>query len=142
MTSQKITLVKTGSIYEEKNSYSRLMVVGDWILMSNTAGRNYATREISPDALSQARQAFHNVEAALASVGASLADVVRSRVAIPRLEDVAGVMEFVGEKFRGIDPVTTVTCTPLAGTDYLFEIELTAHRGAGLAEKERLQIVI
>jgi enamine deaminase RidA (YjgF/YER057c/UK114 family) len=142
MTPSSITQVKTGSIYEEKNSYSRALVIGDWILLSNTAGRNYATREIAPDALGQARRAFRNVEAALAAVGASLGDVVRSRVAIPRLEDVAPVMEYVGEVFRGIDPVTTVTCTPLAGPDYLFEIELTAHRGAASAERKRLQVTI
>ena len=49
MTAPKIVKLKSGSIYEEKESYSRLVCIDNWILVSNTAGRNYKTREISPD---------------------------------------------------------------------------------------------
>lgn len=137
-----VTKIKSGSVFEDKYSYSRVVAVGDLVLVSNTAGRNYKTREIADNAVDQARQAFVNLEAALAAVDASLADVVRSRVLIPRLEDVHPVLELVGEKFRGIDPVSTVTCTPLAGEEYLFEIEVTAHRGMSESKTTRREIVI
>jgi enamine deaminase RidA (YjgF/YER057c/UK114 family) len=136
----KITKVKSGSIYEDKESYSRVVAVGDWIFVSNTAGRNYATRAIAKDAVEQAKQCFHNIEGALAAVGSSLKDVVNSRVVIPNVADAPAVMAYVGEKFRGIDPARTVTCPPLGGPDYLVEIEVTAYRGAGAAEVETISV--
>lgn len=133
----EIIKLKTGSIYEEKESYSRVVAVGDWIFVSNTAGRNYETREMAPDAVNQIHQAIANVRGALAAVGARLEDVVRSRVSIPYVEDAPAVMAVVGEYFRGIDPASTVTCTPLGGADYRAEIEVTAYRGAGGIPQER-----
>jgi enamine deaminase RidA (YjgF/YER057c/UK114 family) len=138
----EVIKVKSGSVFEERESYSRVCVVGDWIFMSNTAGRNYETREMAADVLGQAEQAFRNVEGALAAVGATLADVVRSRVFIPYREDAASVMQFVGEKFRGIDPASTVTCSPLGSPDYRFEIEVTAYRGAGKLPQQRKTVAL
>jgi len=140
MTAPKVIRVKSGSIFEDKESYSRLVAIDNWIFVSNTAGRNYQTREMSSDAVTQARQCFANIEGALASVGASLADVVRSRVTIPYREDAAAVMALVGEKFRGVDPASTVTCSPLGAPDFKVEIEVTAYKGAGAAGAEYLRI--
>lgn len=137
-----ITKIKTGSTFEEKESYSRAVVVDNWIFVSNTAGRNYATREMASNAVGQIHQAFANARAALQSVDATLEDVVRSRVFIPYIEDVPEVMAVVGEYFRGIDPASTVTCSPLGGPDYRAEIELTAYRGAGQLPQERRTITI
>lgn len=142
MTAPKVIKVKTGSIFEEKESYSRLVVVDNWIFAANTAGRNYKTREMSTDPVEQARQCFVNIEGALASVGASLADVVRSSVIIPNREDAPAVMAFVGEKFRGIDPASTVTCSPLGAPDFKVEIEITAYRGAGAAGSEYIKVTL
>ncbi|MCG8511120.1 MAG: RidA family protein [Rhodospirillales bacterium] len=140
MSIPKVTKVKSGSIYEEKESYSRVVTVDSWIFVSNSAGRNYKTREMSTDAVEQAKQCLANIEGALVSVGAGLADVVRSRVSIPNPEDAPAVMAYVGEKFRGVDPASTVTCTPLGGPDYKVEIEVTAYRGVGEAQQERITI--
>lgn len=136
----EVTKVKSGSIYEDKESYSRVVAVGDLIFVSNTAGRNYKTREMSTDAVEQAKQCLSNIEGALASVGATLADVVRSRVVIPNSSDASAVMAYVGERFRGVDPASTVTCPPLGGPDYKVEIEVTAYRGVGKAEQKRIKI--
>ncbi|MGO7761446.1 RidA family protein [Rhizobium ruizarguesonis] len=136
----KVTKVKSGSIYEEKESYSRVVAVDNWVFVSNTAGRNYKTREMSADPVEQAKQCFKNIEGALASVGATLADVVRSRVVIPNVEDAPAVMAFVGEKFRNIDPCSTVTCPPLGGPDLRVEIEVTAYKGAGASGSEYVSI--
>lgn len=132
----KITKLKSGSLYEEKRNYSRAVVAGDWIFVSNTAGRNYQTREMSENAAEQTKQCFKNIEGALAAVEASLADVVRVRIAIPYLEFKEEVMDVVASKFKGIDPASTVTAMPLAASDYKVEIEVTALRGAGAAKTE------
>ena len=133
----KLIKIKSGNKFEEIGSYSRLVAVGDWIFVSNTAGRNPDTQEIPEDVTEQTRQMFTNVERALASIGASLADVVVSRVFIQDPADTMAVMTIVGEKFHGIDPASTVTCPPLGSTVYKVEIEVTAFRGAGQAATER-----
>lgn len=135
-----ITKVKSGSPFEEKESYSRIVALDKWIFVSNSAGRNYRTREMSTDPVEQAKQCFHNIEGALASVGATLADVVRSRVFIPNPADAPSVMAFVGEKFRGIDPASTVTCSPLGSPDFKVEIEITAYKGAGVAGAKYIDV--
>src|SRR6478752_4530039 len=114
----EIVKVKSGSKYETLNSYSRVVVAGDLIFVSNTAGRNYKTRAIASDARGQAEQAFSNIEGALAAVDASVKDVV-------------------GRKFRGIDPANTTTCTPLGQPELKVEFEITAYkrRNPGEAEK-------
>ena len=134
----KIVKVKTGSKLEEISSYSRLVCVDNWIFVSNTAGRNPETKEIPEDVLEQTHQVFSNVEAALKAVGASLADVVMSRVFIQNPADTQAVMTLIGDKFRGVDPATTVTCPPLGSTIYKMELEVTAFRGASSAEVEVL----
>jgi len=136
----KIIKVKTGSKFEETGSYSRLVSVDNWIYVSNTAGRNPETKEIPEDAIEQTNQVFSNIERALASVESSLKDVVFSRVFIQDPKDVHPVMDFIGEKFRGIDPATTVTCPPLGSTTYKVEIEVTAYKGAAKAEIEKISI--
>ncbi|SCB27375.1 RidA family protein [Rhizobium hainanense] len=136
----EIVKVKSGSILEDKEGYSPIVAVGDWIFMSLTAGRDYKTRAMPDTAVEQARQAMKNVEGALEAVGASLADVVRRRIFIPRQEDVPDVMAYMGEKFRGIDPASCVSCGPLGGPEYLFEIEITAYRGAGVQPVKQISI--
>ncbi len=136
----KITKVNTGSIFEEKGSYSRLVAVDNWIYVSNTAGRNPETKLISEDVLEQTQQVFDNIEAALTAVGSSLADVVMSRVFIQDPADTPVVMDFIGQKFKGINPATTVTCPPLGSQIYKVELEVTAFRGASQLELEHIKI--
>jgi enamine deaminase RidA (YjgF/YER057c/UK114 family) len=136
----RIVKVKTGSKFEEIASYSRVVAVDNWIFVSNTAGRNPDTQQIPEDVLEQTEQVFNNIERALVAVDACLADVVMSRVFIQDPADTAAVMEFIGGKFRGIDPTTTVTCPPLGSTVYKVELEVTAYRGASTTAVERINI--
>lgn len=135
-----IVKVKSGSPYEERESYSRVVAVGDWLFVSNTAGVEYSTQVFPETAVGQAKQSLSNIQRALEAAGSSLADVVRSRVAIPNPEEAADVMAEIGKAFRGVDPASTVTCTPLGGPQYKVEIEVTAYRGAGAADQERIQV--
>ncbi|MGO3344900.1 MAG: RidA family protein [Marinomonas sp.] len=135
-----ITKVKTGSKFEEIGSYSRIVAVDNWIYVSNTAGRNPDTKEIPEDVVEQTEQVFKNIESALATVDSSLADVVMSRVFIQDPADTHTVMEYIGSKFRNIDPATTVTCPPLGSNTYKVELEVTAYRGAAKANVEKITI--
>jgi len=136
----KIVKLKTGNKFEDHGSYSRLVAVDNFIFVSNTAGRNPDTKEIPEDITEQTLQVFANIERALASVGSSLGDVVASRVFIQDPTDTHAVMTTVGEKFRGIDPASTVTCPPLGSTVYKVEIEVTAFRGAASADVETIRL--
>lgn len=136
----KVVKLKTGSKFEDHGSYSRIVAVDNWIFVSNTAGRDPLTKEIPEEIEQQTRQVFANIEEALAAVGASLADVVMSRVFVQDPADTQAVMTIVGEKFRGIDPASTVTCPPLGSTVYKVELEVTAHRGAGRADVHRITL--
>ncbi|MGB7392749.1 Rid family hydrolase, partial [Marinomonas sp.] len=88
----------------------------------------------------QTQQVFDNIETALAAVGSCLADVVMSRVFIQNPADTMAVMDFIGTKFRGIDPATTVTSPPLGSSEYKVELEVTAYRGAATATIEKIQL--
>jgi len=124
----EIVKVKSGNLTEETSSYSRLVVAGDTIYVSNTAGRNYTTRELPEDVAGQARQALKNIEGALASVGATLRDVVRIRIFVPDRDDKEIVNRIIGETFKGIDPANTTLCTPLGKPELKVEFEVTAYR--------------
>ncbi|MGM3227080.1 RidA family protein [Dickeya zeae] len=136
----RIIKVKTGSKFEEVGSYSRLVAVDNWIYVSNTAGRNPVSQEIPTDVSEQTLQVFANIEAALAAIDASLKDVVFSRVFIQDPDDVPTVMAIIGDKFRGINPATTVTCPPLGSTVYKVELEVTAYRGAASADVQEITV--
>ena len=138
----ELTKVASGSILEDKEGYSRVVMLGDWIFMSLTAGRDYKTRAMPDTALAQAEQAMKNVEGALASVGATLADVIRRRIFIPNQADVPAVMAYMGEKFRDSKPASCVSCGPLGGPEYLFEIEITAYRGASTLPQNQITIAL
>ncbi|MGH8486976.1 MAG: RidA family protein [Pseudomonas sp.] len=136
----EVIKLKTGSKYEEMGSYSRLVAVDNWIYVSNTAGRNPETKLISEDVIEQTHQVFSNIEAALKAVDSSLADVICSRVFIQNPDDVATVMTLIGEKFRGIDPASTITCPPLGSTIYKVEVEVTAYRNASRANVVKINL--
>ena len=126
----KIVKLKSGAVLEDKSSYSRLVAVGDWIFVSNTAGRNPDTKLIPEDVAAQTHQVFANIARALAAVGSGLGDVIAARVFIQDPADTPAVMDIFAEVFRGVDPALTVTCPPLGSTVYKVEIEVTAFRGA------------
>jgi enamine deaminase RidA (YjgF/YER057c/UK114 family) len=136
----QITKLKTGSLFEDMASYSRLVAVDHWIHVSNMAGLTPQSQLIADDVIEQNHQVFANIETALAAVDASLEDVICSRVFVQRPEDVPAVMEVLGTTFRGIDPATTITCPPLGSTVYKVELEVTAYRGASRADVKLIRL--
>lgn len=135
-----ITKVKTGSKFEEIGAYSRAVAVDDMIFVSLTAGRNPATKLIPADIAEQTRQVLLNIEAALIALDSCLDDIVQSRVFVQDPADIDGVMDVLAARFRGVDPVLTITSPRLGSPEYRVELEVTAVRGASRAEVRSIKL--
>jgi len=136
----QVIKVKTGNKFEEHGSYSRVVAVDNMIFVSNTAGRNPATKLIPEDLTEQTNQVLDNLSSALKSIDAGLGDVVSARVFVQFPEDVETVMTAYGLRMRGINPTLTMTCPPLGSTQYKVEIDVVAIRGVSQAEVKELLI--
>jgi enamine deaminase RidA (YjgF/YER057c/UK114 family) len=121
-------LISSGSPYEAKIGISRAVRVGNIVSISGTApiaadGTNVAPGNVA----SQARRCLVIIEAALQSAGASLKNVVRTRMLLTRIEDWEAVGEVHGEYFRDIRPATTVMqVSRFIDPEWLVEIEADA----------------
>ena len=127
-------LISSGSPFEAAAGYSRAVVDGEWVFVAGTTGFDYAKMTIAEDPAEQARQAFRNIEKALAEAGASLADVVRVRYYLPDLADWPSIVPVLGEVFGAIRPVATALICGLVNPRMKIEIEATARRRAGLPQ--------
>jgi 2-iminobutanoate/2-iminopropanoate deaminase len=121
-------LISSGSPFEAEAGYSRAVVDGEWIFVAGTTGFDYARMTIAEDPAEQARQAFRNIEQALAEAGAALADVVRVRYYLPYPADWPAVVPVLGEAFGAIRPAATALFCGLVDPRMKIEIEVTARR--------------
>ena len=121
-------LISSGSTFEAEAGYSRAVVDGEWVFVAGTTGFDYAAMTIAEDPVEQARQAFRNVERALAEAGASLSDVVRVRYYVPDLADWPAIVPVLGEVFGAVRPAATALVCGLVDPCMKIEIEVTARR--------------
>jgi enamine deaminase RidA (YjgF/YER057c/UK114 family) len=121
-------LISSGSRFESDIGYSRAVVDGDWVFVSGTTGFNYATMAISDDVVGQCEQTMKNVEAALKSAGASLADVLRVRYIFAKREDFERCWPTLKKYFGEVRPAATMIHAGLADSRMLVEIEVTARK--------------
>ena len=119
-------LISSGSPFEAEAGYSRAVVDGEWVFVAGTTGFDYARMTIAEDPAEQARQAFRNIETALAEAGASLADVVRVRYYVPNPTDWPLIVPVLGEIFGTIRPAATALFCGLVDPRMKIEIEVTA----------------
>jgi enamine deaminase RidA (YjgF/YER057c/UK114 family) len=126
----------SGGPFEARVGYSRVIRAGDLIVVAGTTA-------LMPDGVIagigdpylQARQTIENIASALARVGASLADVIRTRVFLIDTGHFDGFARAHGEAFGDIRPVnTTVIVAALADPRMLVEIEIDAHVPSAKAE--------
>jgi enamine deaminase RidA (YjgF/YER057c/UK114 family) len=121
-------LISSGSRFEAEAGYSRAVVDCEWIFVAGTTGFDYAQMTIAEDPAEQARQAFRNIDKALAEAGAKLSDVVRVRYYVPNLADWPAIVPVLGGVFGAIRPAATALVCGLVDPRMKIEIEVTARR--------------
>jgi enamine deaminase RidA (YjgF/YER057c/UK114 family) len=120
-------LVSSGSPYEPVVGFSRAVRVGRRVVVAGTAPVMPAGADPPSDAYGQAKRCLEIIANALEEAGASLADVVRTRVYLVRTSDFEDVGRAHGESFAAIRPAnTTLTVAELVDPRWLVEIEAEA----------------
>ena len=114
-------LVSSESGFESAVGYSRAVRVGPHVAVAGTTG--------SGDGLvAQTRDALHRIEIALGQAGATLADVVRTRIYVTDISRWREVGDVHARVFGDIRPAATmVEVSALIAPDLLVEIEADAY---------------
>lgn len=120
-------LVSSGSPYESIVGYSRAVRVGNLVFVSGTTAASGGKPVAIGDAEAQTRAIFETIEAALKDAGASLKDVVRTRVYLVDIAHFEAMAKVHGEVFGDIRPAnTTLQVSSFVSPDWLLEIEVDA----------------
>jgi enamine deaminase RidA (YjgF/YER057c/UK114 family) len=120
-------LISSGTPWEALAGYSRAIRVGDRVFVSGTTASDASGAVQHPgDPAGQARYIIRKIEAALAEAGASLADVVRTRIFVRDIADWEAVARAHGELFAAIRPANTLVRAEMISPAMLVEIEAEA----------------
>ncbi len=120
--------ISSGTTWEASVGYSRAVRIGNWVSVAGTTASDDNTQPVAlNDPYGQTIYALRKIERALKQAGASLEDVIRTRVFIVNTDDWEEVGRAHGEIFGDIRPACTmVTVKELIGREYLVEIEADA----------------
>ena len=119
--------ISSGTPWEAMAGYSRAVRVGDHIYVSGTTASDASGAVQHPgDPAGQTRYVLAKIEAALAQAGASLADVVRTRVFVRNINDWEPIARAHGEVFGSIRPANTLVRAEMITPEMLVEIEAVA----------------
>jgi aryl-alcohol dehydrogenase-like predicted oxidoreductase/enamine deaminase RidA (YjgF/YER057c/UK114 family) len=116
----------SGTVWESLAGFARAVRHGHVIAISGTTA-TLGNRAIGgQDAASQTHFAIDKIAGALQSLGASLDDVVRTRVYVRHVRDWEAVARAHGQRFGRIQPANTLLGAELVGDEYLVEVEADA----------------
>jgi len=113
--------LSSDSPFEDMVGYSRAVRVGPLVVVAGTTAAG-------GDLAAQTREVFRRIEGALAEAGATLSDVVRTRMYVTDISHWKVVAAVHSEVFGDIRPVATmVEVSALISPDLLVEVEVDAY---------------
>ncbi|MBI2332449.1 MAG: RidA family protein [Chloroflexi bacterium] len=120
--------ISSGAKWEDIIGYSRAVRVGNIIEVSGTTAVDEEGKTVGlNDPYEQTKYIFTKIEKALASAGASLKDVVRTRMFVTDISKWEEIGKAHGEFFHEIKPAASmIEVKGLISPDLLVEIEVTA----------------
>ena len=122
-----------GSVGEEAFGFCQAVRRGPHVAVSGSTGRDVDGRIVPGGAYAQARQAIENLQTALAAVGGSLADVIRTRVFLVDMTEWEAIARAHCEAFAQHPPASSlIGVNALFEPDILVEIEADAIIADGL----------
>jgi enamine deaminase RidA (YjgF/YER057c/UK114 family) len=138
-----IRRVSSGSVWEPVVGYSRAVAAGDFVFVAGCTSIDGAIFVHPDDAYEQTAQAIANVEAALTALGATLADVVRTRMFVTDMSRWEQYGRAHGAAFSATMPASSmIGVAALVDPRMLVEVEAVAYRpgvgGPGPAPAEAL----